>query len=225
MEQRYPLMLDGETAGELTVRPAGGWTLFDVRCRAAPGIIRVSVYGAGREGYLGVLAPEGDGLALHRRLSRSALRDFPEKIEFAGRAGQPCLQIQTAPETETAAEPAAPEPEKASAVEATAEEAPADAPCPEPASCPLPRIYDPDAAALPEPTKTPPEDAAAPPALEDVYWYASPDGALVSFDGAENLIALPAGDARIPAGGGGWPKTIEGRDYVVYRTRDGRLIR
>ena len=64
-----------------------------------------------------------------------------------------------------------------------------------------------------------------PPELEDVYWYASPDGALVCFDGEHNLIALPAGDARIPDGPGGWPKTIEGKNYVVYRTKDGRLIR
>ena len=61
--------------------------------------------------------------------------------------------------------------------------------------------------------------------LEDNYWYASPDGALVCFDGERNLIALPVGDPRIPEGGGGWTQSIEGRDYVVYRTKDGRLIR
>ena len=56
-------------------------------------------------------------------------------------------------------------------------------------------------------------------------WYASPDGALVCFDGERNLIALPAGDVRIPAGGGGWQRTIEGKDYVVFRTKNGRLLR
>ena len=76
---------------------------------------------------------------------------------------------------------------------------------------------------------SPPQNGAAqteaPPGIEDLYWYASPDGALVCFDGTENLIALPLGDARIPGGGGGWRKRIEGRDYIVYRTKDGRLLR
>ena len=70
----------------------------------------------------------------------------------------------------------------------------------------------------------PPEECETPPDIEDVYWYASPDGALVCFDGEQNLIALPLGDERVPAHVRGWPKTIEGREYVVYRTKDGRIV-
>ena len=188
MEQGvYPLLLDGERTGEVSVSVEGAWTVFSVTSEMRPGVIRVSVYGGEREGYLGVLAPEGEGLSLRRRLSRSALRDFPAQITYAARAGQPCKQ--TEPEAETA--PEAPEAE------------------PEPAKKSAP----------------PEEKEEAPPGMEDLYWYASPDGALVCFDGTENLIALPPDDPRRPAGGGGWPKTIEGRDYVVYRTRDGRLLR
>ena len=204
MEQEtYPLILDGESAGEVAVRRTGGWTFFDVRCTgAASGIVRVSVYGGGREGYLGVLAPEGDGMVLQRRLSRLDLRGFPEQIAYAGRAGQP-LGAESEPdepestEAETAAFPAAQAPEE------NAE--------------PVPPAQDAQAG--------PDTRQEEPPELEDVYWYASPDGALVAFDGEQNMIALPAGDPRIPGGPGGWPRRIEGRDYVVYRTKDGRLIR
>lgn len=179
MEGRYPLLLDGERAGELTVTAEGGWTVFIVRCERASGLVRVSVYGAGREGYLGVLAPEGEGLTLRRRLSRSALRDFPPEIEYAGRAGQPLPQ---------------PEPEMPLETES------GEAPSPEQE-----------------------EKETAPPDEADLYWYATTDGALVSFDGKENRIALPVGDERIPAGGGGEAETIEGRDYVVFRTKNGRI--
>ena len=195
MEQGvYPLLLDGERTGEVRVSAEGAWTVFNVKSAMRPGIVRVSVYGDGREGYLGVLAPEGEGLTLCRRLSPSAVRAFPGRIEYAGPAGAPCV-------------PAAPEPAPA------APETPSEPACEEEAPQTEPEA--------PQPAS----QTEAPPGIEDLYWYASPDGALVCFDGTENLIALPLGDARIPGGGGGWRKRIEGRDYIVYRTKDGRLLR
>ena len=195
MEGTYPLLLDGVRAGELTVTAEGGWTVFDVRCEGASGLVRVSVYGAGREGYLGVLAPDGEAMTLRRRLSRSALRDFPPEIEYAGRAAE--TQTPPEPEEETAgcdAHIAPPE-----ETTETPSEVPPCAPEPEHGQ-----------------TETPPDET-------DLYWYATTDGALVSFDGTKNRIALPVGDARIPAGGGGQAETIEGRDYVVFRTKNGQL--
>ncbi len=199
--ETYPLILDGTRAGEVIVRREGGWTVFDVRSVMLPDVVRVSVYGGGREGYLGVLAPEGDQLTLHRRLSRSAMRDFPAAIESAGRSGLGGSAAAEASETEPAAEAQ----QEAAAPDGTAEQAPQAA----------------------EEGGTPREDGneEAPPRIEDVYWYASPDGALVCFDGTHNLIALPVGDQRIPEGPGGWPQEIEGREYIVYRTKNGRLLR
>ena len=211
--ETYPLILDGAETGKVTLEREGGWTLFDVRSAMLPGIIRVSVYGEGREGYLGVLAPEGEGLALRRRVSRSEMRDFPAAIAYAGRAGHPITvwepeadpdpvggetrEPQEVPECDAAAGEIQPKPV----------EAPEFAPPPEP---------------VPDPEQSMPEEA--PPLPEDVYWYASPDGALVCFDGERNLIALPLGDDRIPEGIGGRRQTIEGREYVVYPTKDGKLI-
>ena len=196
--ETYPLILDGAQAGTVTVRREGGWTVFDVQCAAAEGVRRVSVYGGGAEGYLGVLAPENGAMTLHRRFSRSAMRAFPAHIEYAGYAGQPCTAPEPPEESAPPEKPIPPE-EPAPPEESTPQEEP--------------------------PQEEPAPNKEAPPALEDVYWYASPDGALVCFDGEHNLIALPVGDARIPEGPGGWQRTIEGRDYVVYRTKDGKLLR
>lgn len=200
--ESYPLILDGTQAGTVEVSRMGGWTVFDVRCANAGGIVRVSVYGDGKEGYLGVLAPEGEGLALRRRLSRNDLRTFPARIEYASSAGQsaaPALQAEAETPREPA-EPEAPDPEESEG------RPPSD------------DAGEEKNGAEPEQKRTPP------PSYEDVYWYASPDGALVCFDGEQNLIALPEGDARIPKGVKGLPRMVEGRGYIVFRTKDGRLL-
>ena len=69
-----------------------------------------------------------------------------------------------------------------------------------------------------------PEPPPAPdPADQDCYWYASPDGALVCFDGTQNLLALPAGDPRIPSGAAGERRSVDGRDYLVFPTKNGKV--
>lgn len=211
--ETYPLILDGAETGTVTMEREGGWTLFAVRSAMQPGIVRVSVYGEGREGYLGVLAPEGDALALRRRVSRSEMRAFPAVIAYAARAGHPV----TAWEPETDQDPAGGEaqpPEEGPDCDAADGEAPPE-PEKEPENDAPPRP-------VPEAAQAGAEEMPLP---EDVYWYASPDGALVCFDGERNLIALPEGDERIPEGIGGRRQIIEGRDYIVYRTKDGRLLR
>ena len=236
MEQGvYPLLLDGERAGELRVSAEGAWTVFRVDCAMRPGIVRVSVYGAGREGYLGVLAPEGERLTLCRRLSPSALRDYPGQIDYAARAGQPAAppaeptssgaDAPPSPQGEGSAGAGVPDgppsEEPASPAGRDAHIAPPKEETPPDASAPVGRD---DPGAPPEPEAPPEEKDGPPPGLEDLYWYASPDGALVCFDGTENLVALPLDDPRIPIGGGGWQKTIEGRAYMVFRTKDGRIV-
>ena len=78
MEGKYPLLIDGRESGELRVTRRGALTLFEAEAEDGGGILRLSVYGGGREGYLGVMSPSGEGrVALRRQLSRAALRDFP----------------------------------------------------------------------------------------------------------------------------------------------------
>jgi len=177
MEGVFPVFIDGVLSGKLRVRGEGSMTLFDAECRFQPGIIRLSVYGGGEEGYLGVLTPEGELLTLHRRLSRSALRGFPREIDHAERAGQ-TFGTDDPGQTSAAPEPMPTQPETA---------------------CDIP------------------EDTAG------LYWYSSPEGVLVCFDGECSLIALPREDERAPANAGAL-RVIEGREYRVFRMRRGRIV-
>ena len=179
LEGTYPIMIDGELAGKLTVTAQGARTVFDAVCRPLTGIVRISVYGGDREGVLGVLAPNGEQFSLHKTFSRAELKSFPAEIESVERSG---LQRPA----ETAAEPAP--------AESTELSAPPE-----------------------EPQEHEEEDA-------DLFWYSSPDGALVCFDGTRSLIALPLGDDRIPEDFGGERRTVEGREYLVYKTKNGRII-
>ncbi len=215
--ETYPIVIDEALAGKLTVDRQGPRTVFEADCRMLPGLVRLSVYGGGLEGYLGVLAPEGDKLRLRKTLSRTQMRGFPQEIESVERAG---LAREAEPEPAKPAEPilmqtAEPPPPceagEAPAPAVIAAEAPP--PEPEPDDCT-------DAGAEEHCPRTEAEED-----VEELSWYSSPDGALVCFDGSENLIALPLGDTRIPADIPGQRRTVEGREYLVYRTRSGRIVR
>ena len=79
-----PILLNGETCGTLEIRRDGAYTLFEARCERREELVRLWAFGEGGRGYLGVLQPEGEGLSLRRRLSRAAMRAFPQRIEYAG---------------------------------------------------------------------------------------------------------------------------------------------
>ena len=79
-----PILLNGEKCGTLEIRRDGAYTLFEARCERREELVRLWAFGEGGRGYLGVLQPEGEGLSLRRRLSRAAMRAFPQRIEYAG---------------------------------------------------------------------------------------------------------------------------------------------
>lgn len=83
----YPLIISGSEQGQLKVERQGLFTVFEASCPSQQELLRISVYGGGREGYLGLMQPRNGGLCLRRKLSRSELRSFPEKIEYAAEAG------------------------------------------------------------------------------------------------------------------------------------------
>ena len=200
LEGTYPIMIDGELAGKLTVTAQGARTVFDAVCRPLAGIVRISVYGGGREGTLGVLAPDGEHFGLHKIFSRTELKAFPVEIESVERSG---LQRPAMPEP--AADPdAAPVPEESPELPA-----------------PVPREPEPEEGT---PAMVPAEERQESEKEDDLFWYSSPDGALVCFDGTRSLIALPVGDDRIPEGVGGERRIVEGKEYLVYKTKNGRII-
>jgi hypothetical protein len=98
----YPIILGGETSGEITVAREGLFWRFSAQCEPRGELVRLSLYGDGREGYLGVMAPFGETLRLTKKLSRAALRDFPEHITHGAQHGEtgPIEQRPAQPGTE-----------------------------------------------------------------------------------------------------------------------------
>ena len=88
MSEKIPIRLDGAVKGNLTVTREGLNTVFAARCEDPGRLVRLSVYGQGKEGYLGVMTPERGALQLTRRITRAGLSGFPEIIEYAAEAGQ-----------------------------------------------------------------------------------------------------------------------------------------
>jgi len=105
----YPIIIDGATEGNLTVSREGPFWRFDAKCGLRPGIVRLSVYGGGKEGYLGVMEPGGDALRLLKKLSRSALSSFPDTIDHAGIKNEPASAPAPRPELYSEAPAAAPD--------------------------------------------------------------------------------------------------------------------
>lgn len=98
----YPLLIAGQEKGRLSVEKEGLFTVFEARCSPITELLKISVYGGGREGYLGLMQPWKGGLYLRRKLSRSQMKDFPERIEYAAEAG---LHIQAFADEECEALP------------------------------------------------------------------------------------------------------------------------
>ncbi|MCD8191586.1 MAG: hypothetical protein LUD55_02145 [Oscillospiraceae bacterium] len=96
--ETYPIFINGAEVGALTVTADGRRTVFEADCEMREGIVRLSVYGGGREGRLGVLAPEGARLQLRRTLSPLQMQDFPQRIEYAAPAGEQPPQAKAEPQ-------------------------------------------------------------------------------------------------------------------------------
>lgn len=230
--EAYPIVIDGELAGKLTAERQGARTAFYAECRPLPGLVRISVYGGGREGYLGLLAPEGGKLTLRKTLSRDAMRAFPTEIESVERAGrEPPVAADEKPkmpahESREAGMPAQETGTAHGAAPDGREDAAAETDEKTEESCDMPEIAaEPKAESEPDRDCPPEKEQNAPPEDEGPFWYSSPDGALVCFDGTQTLLALPPEDPRIPAGTAGERRVVEGREYVVFPARDERVIR
>lgn len=166
----YPIVMDGKRVGTLELTRQGLMSVFRASMPDSGELVRLSVYGEGREGYLGLMTPDGKGgLYLERKLSRAALATYPWDIDHAGPAGELTEKPVPPPELK-------PDPE------------------PEPEVMPEP---------IPEPEP-------------ELLWFSAPDGCLSAFDGRRLLIAMPAGEIRLPRGAEGILRRINGREYIVF---------
>lgn len=83
----YPVYIDGRKCGRLTVCVEGLMTVMRVKCDGvSEKPIRLRLYGAGTSALLGTLRPEGGGMTLCRRFSRSEMEKLPRGIEYASDA-------------------------------------------------------------------------------------------------------------------------------------------
>ena len=97
---KYPLYLDGKASGELTVDSAGMYADYRAVCRGTgPTLLRAYLVGERGEALLGVLAPEGGGLAIRRRLSRQETGGLGKLLRCeARRSGDQAWEKVSAPE-------------------------------------------------------------------------------------------------------------------------------
>lgn len=214
MTGTYPVLLDGKHKGTLRVTQEGLNTLFEVRCEHPGRMVRLSVYGQGREGYLGVPAPEGGSLVLRRRLSRAAMAGFPETIEYAGEAGG----NQAAGAAQPAAKP--PERERAPAQPGPAPESQASA---AQAGKKGAAGRDGGAARGKAPAAAQPEREAAE-EKPDLLWRQMGDGSLFTTWQGRQFRAIPLAPHGVPLGRLVEKRVIEGVEYGVYELRDGRMV-
>ncbi len=83
----YPIYIEGEKCGSLTVSAEGLMTVMRAKCTFAPRKpVRLYIYGGGRSMLLGTLQPSGECMTLHRKFSRSDLKELPRTIEYAADA-------------------------------------------------------------------------------------------------------------------------------------------
>lgn len=191
----HPIIIDGNAAGSLTVTEDGLFTVFEATLPECGELLRLSVYGGGREGYLGVMQPWSGGLYLRRRLSRSELRRIPEVIEYAAPAGL-CTPAEGGRAAEGNTDGASAKAEAESvhlSDEPRADSAGGEA----------------EAAAEHD------APAAENSGEDGLLWFSHPDGTLTAFDGRGSIVAIPA-ELRRDAPGA-VIKKINGRIYMLFR--------
>lgn len=83
----YPIIKNGEEIGTLSVTKEGLLTIFEGYAKDEGEFLRLSVYGDGIEGKLGLMQPVDGVLKLKKSLSAAAMRSFPRKITMVAPSG------------------------------------------------------------------------------------------------------------------------------------------
>ena len=201
-----PIIVSGKETGRLSVGREGPYTLFQGCCEDNGEVLRLSVYGGGREGRLGVMAPGEGGLTLRRKLSRAAMAAFPDTIEYAGPSGQAPAQA------------AAPASGAAPGAAASAEDRPAQ----ETPSAP-PREASFSAgeggSGLPgEPTPEQQTDGAG------LLWYSAGDGSLFTTWAGRHYRAIPMAAHGLPESLMVERRIIEGVEYAIFELSEEQVV-
>ena len=85
----YPFYYSGKRSGTLSVSQSGVYTLFRVNAEnIGEKMLRVSVYGDGKEYCLGVAEVRERKLYFEKKLSRNCMKGLPQNIEYAAQSGE-----------------------------------------------------------------------------------------------------------------------------------------
>ena len=95
MEQ-FPIIIDGETLGQLTVRREGAYVVCHGHARWNGELLRLWLYGSGEPVYLGVLQPDG---TVRKKFSLSEFGRIRGVLTHCGNA--PLKNVQSPEETDT----------------------------------------------------------------------------------------------------------------------------
>lgn len=204
MSETYPVLINGEKKGTLAVSREGLTTRFDAKCEDPGTLVRLSVYGGGREGYLGVMTPENGVLTLHRKLTRAALAAFPAEIEFAAEAGRKSAAPERKPEAGQTPEKRA---EAAAPVQAALV-----------SSAPGQNAARPNAAPMPNAAARPRERAG------DIVWRDAGDGSLYTVYKNQPYRAIPMAAWGLPVERMVEKRVINGVEYAIFALKDGRIL-
>lgn len=99
-----PIYIDDVEEGKLSITRQGNLTVFEADLRDVGRVVRLKVFGAGAEGYLGVPAPAGGRQKLVKRMSPANMRDFPKNPTYAAekpREHKPEQPLEQQPEVGT----------------------------------------------------------------------------------------------------------------------------
>ena len=196
-----PIKIDGRETGRLSIRQEGPYTVFEGRSEDPGRLLRLSVYGGVQEGKLGVMMPDKGALSIRKKLSRAELRNFPERIDYAGESGARLAPPPPPPVPPQAPPPPAPVPPQA----------------PPPPAAPAP--------APPAPPEVPP--AAPPESAEqgsDLLWYSAGDGSLYTSWEGKRYRAIPAAAHGLPESRIVEKRRIEGVEYAVFETGETEVL-
>lgn len=235
----YPIIIDGKETGSIDVSRDGLFWCFEATSEDTGGIIRLSVFGDGGEGYLGVMEPKDNHMRLKKKLSRSGLKGFPHAITHGGKQGEAQLLTNAAPSIEAAAEAQAHEappiePAAASSSDSGSSECEAD-------NADLSQQYE---RPPPEKMQEHPHEEEAP-RQQPLIWrmcgcpasylssvegkniFGAQSNVLEASDGEHLFLALPEKNSRI------YPEqqrlftgraVIMGESYLICKTKNGKII-
>lgn len=217
----YPIVIDDRETGTINVAHEGLFWCFEATSELSGDIVRLSVYGDGGEGYLGVMEPRDGQLRLKKRLSRSAVSSFPCPITHGGRQGSAHrvhIAEQPAGETKSAPIVIEEEPAEPAACAETTDSSPTGAmpeqPCTEekvsaplvwrPCGCPCSYLS----------------------AMEAKQVFGSRSGVLEANDGEFIYLALPEDPELTPDQVKLFPgvSVILGKRHLVCRVKDGNIV-